>query len=335
MNDVIRNWEKWPLQIVRVPDAVIPASLAAEVELYMVAGSSLPFGNTKALTVLGLLLGAEDRGELKGKHTLVEGTSGNTGKVLSAMAPQFGIKNVVLVMEPDVPNGKRFPGIAHGAKILPPEDGSSTIATARNWGTRDGWLNLDQYSNEDGLRLHRLFTGPKIVECLGEVPGLAVAAIGTGGTIGGVSEYLRAEGGSEIADVLLENLEEAPGMRDEDGMKQIKLPWRGYADAVLKVCTRESYYVTLCLIRATGVSFGPTSGSAYLGALQRLLRHQKEGTLDTLRRGGKIRVAIIGADGYEVYGDRFDAQIHRNHSKPGVLPLPWAVLPERYRSFRL
>lgn len=333
---LLRDWRRWSLTVVRVPDEVIPTALVREkVEIHMVAGSSLPFGNTKAITCLGLLTGAEEDGTLAGKDTLVEATSGNTGKALVAFSPHFAIKNVVLVMEADVPQGKRFPGVIHGAKVLPPEDGLTTIQTARLWGKRKGWLNPDQYRNINGLLLHRLFTGPKIIEALGSAPEGLVAAIGASTTVGGIAQSMRNEN-VDVVGVILEDNHEAPGMRDGPGMKEIRLPWRSYVgNRIERVQTTESYYASLCLVRATGISFGPTSGSAYIGALKRLNDLRKTGEIDSIRnkKTGKIRVVVVGPDGYEVYGDRYDARVHRKHSRPGMLPLPWVVLSELNRSF--
>jgi cysteine synthase len=330
--ELLLGVRQWPLSIERVPDTILPEALLNErLEIHMVAGSSLPHGNTKAITVLGLLSGHQS---FEGVDTLVEGTSGNTGKVVSAVAFRFGIPKVVLIMESDVPNGKRFPGIAHGAKIMPPEDGLTTIQTARAWGKRPGWLNLDQYSNPNGLLLHRDFIGPKIVSTLIERPTLFAAPIGTGGSLGGVREYLIRRGCCEFIGVLLDEDEELPGMRDEPGMKEVELPWRTYADRIVKVEARESYYASLCLIRATGLSLGPTAGAAFIGLLKRLLDCKAAGALDSVRnRAGKIIAVVLGPDGYEVYGDRYDARVHRRHSKPGMLPLPWKFLNQKHRSF--
>lgn len=323
---------------VRFPNFALPEELVKEgVEITLFEGASLPGGNTKAITALGILLADKEAGRLEGVRKLIEATSGNTGKILAALAqdPEFGIPNVTLIMEPDVPFSKSFSGSAFGAKIIPPHDGMSTIATARLLGQEDGCYNPDQYSNPGGLTLHRSYTGPEIVEALGEVPDVLVASIGASTTIGGAGQYLVGEGPCERIGVLLENFEESPGMRDKNGMKDINLPWESYIDRLELVLSKESWYMSLAACRATRRSFGPSSGSALIAAINAMRKMLKSGEIERLRTKGrkKIVVAVIGPDGFESYPDRYNAYIHRSHSRPGVLPLPWKVLPERHLSF--
>jgi cysteine synthase B len=299
----------------------------------------LPYENLKFLTVYGLLEGAEEAGMLKGVHTLVEATSGNTGVVLANMAKAFGIPRVKLVVAPDLPDGKRYPLILAGAEIVPPESGLSTIGTARKlggggwkshgWESDNGCLNLDQYANPDGTKLHSSFTAPTILEQLAYPPTVFVMGVGTGGTLVGVSKYLRDKAkGTKIVGVLLAPGQEIPGVRDLNRMKEILLPWRESLDRSVEVETRPSYLASLWFTWVTGLTPGPSSGFAYLGALEFLREHKDAGTLDSLRDDqGRIHVVILFPDGSRPYGDRFMANIPTEYiTSPSTAPLPWHLL---------
>jgi cysteine synthase len=329
-NELIHQWRHWSLPVWQAPNDLLPFAKEQRIEIYVAEASCLPFGNSKALTVLGLFMGAHKRKLLEGVHTVGEATSGNTGKVISAVATHFGIRNVALFMRHDLPYGKRFPAIINGAEIFPAEHGLSTIETATKWGGQQGCLNFNQYVNLDGLTLHHDFAGPAMMEGVGCMPNVFVAAVGSGGSLKGAGDFFRENGKISCVGVLVKDGEEVPGARDEPGMKEITIPWRDELASVVKVGARESYYMSLCLIRAIRGSFGPTSGMAFIGALKFLKQYERDKTLDSLRsKDGVIRVIVLAPDGYEVYGDRYEAQINTVHSAAGVLPLPWKALSYR------
>jgi len=318
-----------------VPDALNPFK-DDRVDLSIAIAYHLPYENIKFLTVLGLLLGAEESGMLLDVDTLVEATSGNTGVTLATEAKSFGKKpRVKLVVAPDVPDGKRYPLIMAGAEIIPPEEGLSGIATARKlggggwkasgWKSNNGCLNLDQYANIEGIKLHTSFTGPKILEQVAYPPTLFVAGVGTGGTLVGVSNYLRqALQKISIVGVLCSPGQEIPGVRDLNKMKEISLPWKESLDEFVEILTRPSYLASLWFNWLMGITPGPSSGFAYLGGLKFLAKHKANGTLDSLRdKQGRIHAVILLPDGNRAYGDRFMANLPLEYLRISTAPLPW------------
>ncbi len=330
----LERWNKWPLPVMPVPGKLNPFA-ADRVDLSVALAYHLPYENIKFLTVLGLLSGAEESGMLRDVDTLVEATSGNTGVTLAAEAKSFGNLRVKLVVAPDLPDGKRYPLIMTGADIVPPEDGLSAIATARRlggggwkaegWKADNGCLNLDQYANMDGVKLHTSFTAPKILKQLPYPPTLFVAGVGTGGTLGGISKHLRQIMEKiGIVGVLCSPGQEIPGIRDLNRMKEITLPWKESLDETVEIETRPSYLASLWFNWTMGLTPGPSSGFAYLGALKSLWRHNAAGTLDSLRDSeGRIHAVILFPDGNRPYGDRFMANLPFEYLKASKAPLPW------------
>lgn len=333
----IENWDKWPLPVIPVSSELNPF-VSDRVDLSIALAYHLPYENIKFLTVYGLLDGADKRGLLQGVHTLVEATSGNTGVTLAAMAKSFGDLRVKLIVSPDLPDGKRYPLIMAGAETMSPEEGLSAISTARklggggwkpeNWHSDNGYLNLDQYANPDGAKPHADFTAPKIVEQASYPPTVFVAGVGTGGTLVGASNYLRDSLDQiAIVGVLLSPGQEIPGVRDLNRMKEISLPWQKASDDIVEIETRPSYLASLWFNWVMGLTPGPSSGFAYLGALKFIQKHKLSGTLDSLRdRQGRIHAVILFPDSNRPYGDRYMANLPFEYLKPTTAPLPWKLL---------
>lgn len=328
----------WPIPVVPIPALLNPFH-EDRVELFAALTNHLPYENVKFLTVLGLLKGAHRCGVLAGTHTLVEATSGNTGIVLAGMAKAFDIPRVTLVVSPDLPDGKRYPLMLAGADIMAPHDDLSAIATARKiggggwketgWQHDNGILNLDQYANMDGALLHTEITGPRILEQMNQPPTVFVSGIGTGGTLIGIARALRERTNNKLTTVgvLLAPGHEIPGVRDENRMKEITLPWRQATDAIVYMETRPSYLASLWLNWTMGITPGPSSGFAYMGALAFLKKHADAKTLDGLRaKDGTIRVTVLFPDGNRPYGDRFTANLPYDWMRRSTAPLPWTLL---------
>lgn len=332
----VEEWQSWPLPVVPIPQELNPFE-KDRVDLFAALAFHLPYENIKFFTVLGLLNGARERGTLTGVHTLVEATSGNTGVVLAGMAKAFSVPKVTLVVAPDLPDGKRYPLILAGATIVPPREDLSAIGTARalggggweneDWHHDNGRLNLDQYANVDGTMLHASFVAPKILTQMDQAPTVFVSGIGTGGTLVGIANGLRQRiDRITTVGVLLKKGDEIPGVRDENRMKEITLPWRDAADHIVEMETRASYLASLWLNWIMGITPGPSSGFAYLGALRFLESQRKAGTLDGVRdKRGRVRALILFPDGQRPYGDRFTANLPYEWTRQSIAPLPWTV----------
>jgi cysteine synthase B len=157
-----------------------------------------PGGSVKDRPAKRMILGAERRGELRPGVRLIEPTSGNTGIALAMIAAARGYP-IELVM-PESATAERVKLMrAYGAEvILTPKDAGmeGAIDHAREKAARGGYLLLDQFRNDDNWRAHEEATGPEIWAQTGGTITYFVSAMGTTGTIMGVSRALKARSAS-------------------------------------------------------------------------------------------------------------------------------------------
>jgi cysteine synthase B len=152
-----------------------------------------PAGSVKDRPALSMIARAEERGDIKVGDTLIEATSGNTGIALAMAAAIKGYR-MILIMPEDLSIERAQTMKAFGAElILTPKSGG--IEYARDLAEqmqRDGKGRvLDQFANPDNPRVHYETTGPEIWEdTQGKVTHF-VSAMGTTGTITGVSQFLK------------------------------------------------------------------------------------------------------------------------------------------------
>ncbi|MFE3189240.1 PLP-dependent cysteine synthase family protein [Nocardia sp. NPDC059240] len=156
-----------------------------------------PGGSVKDRAALGMLLAAEQAGELRPGGTVVEASSGNTGLGLAALAAARGYRTVVVV--PDrVSAEKKALLRAHGAEVhetpgLRPVDHPEHLRSVALRLTAEipgAWF-AGQYDNPANPAAHKATTGPEIWDQTGGRVTHFVAGVGTGGTITGTGEYLK------------------------------------------------------------------------------------------------------------------------------------------------
>ena len=152
-----------------------------------------PAGSVKDRPALSMIQRAEERGEIKPGDVLVEATSGNTGIALAMAAAIKGYR-MVLIMPEDLSIERAQTMKAFGAElILTPKSGGMEYARdlAENMQKEGKGRVLDQFSNADNPRVHYETTGPEIwTDTQGKVTHF-VSAMGTTGTITGVSRFLK------------------------------------------------------------------------------------------------------------------------------------------------
>src|SRR5882724_11203604 len=152
-----------------------------------------PAGSVKDRPALSMIRRAEERGEIAPGDTLIEATSGNTGIALAMAAAIKGYR-MVLIMPEDLSVERVQTMKAYGAElILTPKSGGMEYARdlALQMQTDGKGLVLDQFANPDNPRIHYETTGPEIWnDTDGEITHF-VSAMGTTGTITGVSRFLR------------------------------------------------------------------------------------------------------------------------------------------------
>ncbi|HET7754880.1 MAG TPA: cysteine synthase A [Anaeromyxobacteraceae bacterium] len=173
---------------------VIPCDAAA---VYAKLESMNPGGSVKDRIAVAMIDAAEREGRIAPGGHLVEPTSGNTGVALALACAVKGYR-LTLVMPDSTSIEHRQALEAYGAEIVltAAEHGfAPTVARAREIARDTGALLLDQFANSANPAAHRDATGPELADALGAiglVPDALVAGVGTGGTMTGAAQALRA-----------------------------------------------------------------------------------------------------------------------------------------------
>jgi cysteine synthase B len=178
------------VRLQRLPGAAIEAR--GNVLLAKLEGNN-PAGSVKDRPAISMIRRAEERGDICPGDTLIEATSGNTGIALAMAAAVRGYR-MVLIMPEDLSIERAQTMKAYGADlILTPRAGGMEYARdLAEQMQRDGKGRvLDQFANADNPRIHYETTGPEIWDDTGGRVTHFISAMGTTGTITGVSRYLR------------------------------------------------------------------------------------------------------------------------------------------------
>lgn len=172
-----------------------------------------PAGSVKDRAVISMIRQAEARGDIKSGDTLIEATSGNTGIALAMMAAILGYK-MILIMPNNMSMERRASMRAYGAELILTEGMEAARDLALEMQKQGRGKVLNQFGNIDNPLAHYETTGPEIWrDTDGEITHF-VSAMGTTGTIMGVSRYLKQKN-SDIKIVGVEPVDGAsiPGIR--------------------------------------------------------------------------------------------------------------------------
>ncbi|SKC58592.1 cysteine synthase CysM [Ohtaekwangia koreensis] len=240
-----------------------------------------PGGSVKDRAAYGMIKGALDRGDIKRGDKLVEATSGNTGIALAMIARLMGL-DMTLIM-PDNSTRERVLAMeAYGANVfLTPA--SRTIEYSRElaeeMAAQEGYYILNQFANADNYNAHYKTTGPEIWrDTEGKVTHF-VSAMGTTGTIMGVSKFLKERNpGIQIVGTQPTDGACIPGIRrwSPEYLPKIFDPQR--VDRVLDVREEDARTFTKRLAREEGILAGMSSGGALSAAIQ-IASELKEGVI--------------------------------------------------------
>ncbi|CAM2872861.1 cysteine synthase A [Actinomyces slackii] len=188
-NDVTGLVGNTPLvRINRVSDGA-PATILAKVEAFE------PASSVKDRIALSIVRAAEESGELKPGGTIIEATSGNTGVGLAMVGAALGYK-VVITMPETFSKERRAIMRAFGAELVLTTEGGVAGAVKRAEEIQAATPNsilASQFSNPANPKVHRETTAREILEQTDGEFDAFVSGIGTGGTLTGVGQVLRAE----------------------------------------------------------------------------------------------------------------------------------------------
>ena len=265
LEDVIGNTPMVRLQ------RLLPADQArGNVILAKLEGNN-PAGSVKDRPAISMIKRAEERGEIKPGDTLIEATSGNTGIALAMAAAIRGYR-MVLIMPEDLSVERAQTMKAFGAElILTPRSGGMEYARdLADQMARDGKGRvLDQFANADNPRIHYETTGPEIWrDTHGRVTHF-VSAMGTTGTITGVSRFLREKSaGVRIVGAQPAEGSRIPGIRkwQEAYMPKIYNPQA--VDELVLVTQADAEDMARRLAREEGLFAGISAAGACWVALQ-------------------------------------------------------------------
>src|SRR5512147_2823037 len=240
-----------------------------------------PAGSVKDRPALSMIEGAQTRGEIRPGDTLIEPTSGNTGIALAMVAAMKGYR-MILVMPEHLSVERRQAMRAYGAElVLTPKDGGMEYARDRAEEMRDAGegVILDQFANPDNPLAHYRGTGPEIWRDTGGQVTHFVSAMGTTGTIMGVSRYLK-EVNPAVTIVGAQPAEGAqiPGIRKWPEAYLPRIYDRARVDRIESVSQADAEETTRRLAREEGIFCGISAGGACAVAL-RISREVENATI--------------------------------------------------------
>ncbi len=240
-----------------------------------------PGGSVKDRAAYGMIKGALDRGEIKKGDQLVEATSGNTGIALAMIAQAMGV-HMTLIM-PDNSTEERIKTMkAYGAEvILTPA--AKTIEYSRElaeeMASNQGYFMLNQFANPDNYKMHYRTTGPEIWRDTEQKVTHFVSAMGTTGTIMGVSRFLKEKNPDiQIVGTQPTDGSRIPGIRRWSPQFLPKIYERKRVDRIIDVSRDQATELTRRLALEEGILAGMSSGGA-LYAAQKVASEIEEGVI--------------------------------------------------------
>lgn len=247
-------------------------------EVYLKLEYFNPGSSVKDRIGLAMIENAEKIGLLKEGDTIIEPTSGNTGIGLAMVAAAKGYK-AILVMPETMSLERRNLLRAYGAQLVltpGPEGMKGAVNKAEELAKEHGYFMPQQFENEANPEVHKLTTGPEIVEQMGEQLDAFIAGIGTGGTITGAGQVLK-EKYPNIKIYAVEPKDSPilsggkPGPHKIQGIGANFVPGvlnTDVYDEIIQVTTEEAFEAARQTARHEGILGGISAGAAIFAAVE-------------------------------------------------------------------
>ncbi len=241
------------------------------VRLFLKLEGKNPGGSVKDRAAFNMISEALKRGDIKPGDTLVEATSGNTGIALAFIAKLLGV-NMILVM-PENSTEERIKTMrAYGAELILTSS-EVGIEGARDEAERlhkeKGYFMLNQFANDDNWKAHYKTTGPEIWRDTNKQITHFVSAMGTTGTIMGVSTYLKEQNPNiTIVGAQPKDGAKIPGIRKWPEAYRPKIFNPQKVDQVVEISEENAKNTANLLATQEGVFAGMSSGGSVASALK-------------------------------------------------------------------
>lgn len=242
------------------------------VEIYGKCEFMNPNGSVKDRIGANLIKTAMDKGLINGDTTIIEPTSGNTGIALASICAVLGLK-LVLTMPSSMSVERQKLLKAFGAKIelTPPELGMSGAVSRANElaATTQNSFVPQQFENEANPQIHRETTALEIWEQTNGKVDIFIAAVGTGGTITGIGEILKAKNPS-VKVIAVEPKDSPVLSGGKPGPHKIQGIGAGFVpkvlntsiyDEIIQVSNEEAFAMSRGIAKKEGVLLGISAGA--------------------------------------------------------------------------
>jgi len=289
-----------------------------------------PGGSVKDRAALGIIEDAEARGLLQTGGTIIEGTAGNTGIGLTIIGHARGYHSVIVI--PETQSREKIDLLrALGAEVMtvpekPYSNPGNYNHVARRLAEEKGWFWANQFDNTANRLIHYRTTGPEVWEQTGGKVTAFVSAVGTGGTLGGTTLYLKERnpqvfvgcadpyGAAMWSWFINGNTDTNDGDSFAEGIGQGRVTknLEGIAmDGAWRIPDQDALTILYQLLRQEGLFLGLSSGINVAGAVRLALERGRGQTIVTILcdSGAKYQSRIFNPEWLAANGLRTDLSV--------------------------